>query len=67
MLFRETAVIFREEDPLMRKPEIARLIGRSIAYQCFRNRISPSWWSYMWLIEGITTLFALDAIDEVFI
>ncbi|EGI60260.1 Aminopeptidase Q [Acromyrmex echinatior] len=65
--YRETAVIFREEeDPLMRKPEIARLIGRSIAYQCFKNHISPSWWSYMWLIEGITTLFALDAIDENF-
>ncbi|KAG5325956.1 AMPE aminopeptidase, partial [Acromyrmex heyeri] len=65
--YRETAVIFsEEEDPLMRQPEIARLIGRSIAYQCFRNRIGPSWWSYMWLIEGITTLFALDAIDENF-
>ncbi|KYN17626.1 Glutamyl aminopeptidase [Trachymyrmex cornetzi] len=65
--YKETAVIFHEEeDPLMRKPEIARLIGRSVAYQCFRNRISPSWWSYMWLIEGITTLLALDAIDENF-
>ncbi|XP_011062975.1 PREDICTED: aminopeptidase N-like [Acromyrmex echinatior] len=64
--YKETAVIFHEKkEPLMRKPEIARLIGRSIAYQCFKNHISPSWWSYMWLIEGITTLFALDAIDEI--
>ncbi|KYM97778.1 Aminopeptidase N [Cyphomyrmex costatus] len=64
--YREAAVIFDEKnDPKMRQLEIALLIGRSITYQFFRNCISNSW-SYMWLNHGLTTLLALDAIDENF-
>jgi len=50
----------------MRKMEIARLIANKIAYQWFGNVISPSWWSSLWLHDGLATLFGEEAVVQVF-
>jgi len=51
----------------MRKMEIARLIANKIAYQWFGNVISPSWWSSLWLHDGLATLFGEEAVVKVII
>jgi len=50
----------------MRKMEIARLIANKIAYQWLSNVISPSWWSSLWLHDGLATLFGEKAVVKVF-
>ncbi|XP_071580929.1 aminopeptidase N-like [Temnothorax nylanderi] len=66
-IIRETAIIFDEKkDPPMRQIDIARLLGHAVAYQCLSNRNGSSSWSYIWLNQGISTLLAMDAIDQVY-
>ncbi|KAL6261015.1 hypothetical protein P5V15_008541 [Pogonomyrmex californicus] len=51
VFYREEDTIYNEEvDPIARKIEISRLIGRKMVGQLF-TKISSSWWSYMWLNE----------------
>ncbi|CAL1676416.1 unnamed protein product [Lasius platythorax] len=63
---RETNIIYDENvHSVAQKIEVARLIARGVAYQWFGNLISPSWSSYLWLNDGLTTLFGMDALDAV--
>jgi len=67
IIFRDTDLICNERlDPFMCKMEVARLIAPKIAYQWFSNVLSPSWWSYFWLHDGLATLFAEEAIVKVY-
>ncbi|XP_025073447.1 aminopeptidase N-like [Pogonomyrmex barbatus] len=64
-LYREEDIIYNEEiDPIARKIELSRIIGRKVVGQVFGTAVSPSWWSYMWLNEGIATLFGVYIINQ---
>ncbi|XP_071648518.1 aminopeptidase N-like [Temnothorax longispinosus] len=62
IFYREENLIYNEQDPIMRKIEVARLIAHKIAYQWFGNAISSSRWSSFWLHDGLATLFGEEAI-----
>lgn len=65
-IFREKDIIYNEEiHSIAHKIELSRLIGRKVVGQLFGIDGSPFWWSYMWLNEGISTLFGLYTIDQV--
>ncbi|KAL6264880.1 hypothetical protein P5V15_004975 [Pogonomyrmex californicus] len=60
VLYREEDIIYNEKiDPIARKIELSRKIGRKVVGQLFGTAVSPSWWSCMWLNEGIATLFGV--------
>jgi len=66
MIFRENTIIYDEKlDSIAHKVEVAQLIGYKMTYQLFGNIVSPSWWSYLWLHEGLSVLFGIDAINKV--
>ncbi|CAL1676412.1 unnamed protein product [Lasius platythorax] len=66
VIIRETNIIYDENvHSVAQKIEVARLVARGVAYQWFGNLISPSWSSYSWLYDGLTTLFGMDALDAV--
>ncbi|KAL6262834.1 hypothetical protein P5V15_005624 [Pogonomyrmex californicus] len=63
--YRETDITYDEQiDSAARKIEISRLIGRKVVGQWFDTIITPRWWSYMWLNEGIATLFGVYIINQ---
>jgi len=64
--FREADLSYDEQlDPIMREMEVARLIASKIACQWFSNVFSSSWWSHIWLHDGLAILFAEKAIIKV--
>ncbi|XP_050456426.1 aminopeptidase N-like isoform X2 [Cataglyphis hispanica] len=66
IFYRETDIMYSEKiDTLARKIEVASLVARKMAHQWFGNLVSPSWWSYLWLNDGIATLLGIDAIDKI--
>ncbi|XP_072752778.1 uncharacterized protein [Anoplolepis gracilipes] len=66
LLNRETDIIYDENlDSVAHKIEVARLIGRKMAYHWFADIINPFWSSELWLIDGLTTLYGIDAIDSI--
>ncbi|KAL6254820.1 hypothetical protein P5V15_014155 [Pogonomyrmex californicus] len=61
---RNNNIIYDEEiDPIARKIEILRLIGRKVMDKLFGN-VNPSW-SHLWLHEGIATLSVIIMINEI--
>ncbi|KAL6429148.1 hypothetical protein ACFW04_008124 [Cataglyphis niger] len=68
IFYRETDIMYNKKiDTLARKIKVASLVARKMAHQWFGNLVSPSWWSYLWLNDGIATLLGIDAIDKVFL
>ncbi|XP_011630293.1 aminopeptidase M1-like, partial [Pogonomyrmex barbatus] len=66
VVFREEDIIYNEKiDPIARKIELSRKIGRKVVGQLFGTAVSPSWWSCMWLNEGIATLFGVYTINQI--
>ncbi|XP_072754254.1 glutamyl aminopeptidase-like [Anoplolepis gracilipes] len=47
------------------KIKVARLIAHETAHQWFSNLINPFYSSYSYLIDGLTTLFGMDAINSI--
>ncbi|KAJ8664405.1 hypothetical protein QAD02_006067, partial [Eretmocerus hayati] len=67
-------VIYREEHLLVhestsqsarREQDIAETISHEFAHQWFGNLISPKWWKYLWLSEGMSTLFQYFILEKV--
>jgi len=66
MIFREADLFYDEQlDSVMREMEVARLMASKVAFQWFSNMISRSWWSPIWLHQGLAVLFAEKAIVKV--
>ncbi|XP_025075434.1 aminopeptidase N-like [Pogonomyrmex barbatus] len=65
VLYREEDIIYNEEiDPIACQIKLSRIIGRKVIGQLFSN-VNPSRWSYMWLNEGIATLFGVYIINQI--
>lgn len=45
--------------------ESMEVAARTIAHQWFGTIVSPSWWSHVWLTEGLAAYFADYVIDKV--
>jgi len=66
VVFRGAAITYNKKlESVGRKVDVVRLIAQKIAYQWYSNLISPTWWLHAWLFEGLITLLATDAINEV--
>lgn len=66
MAFRETRIIYNEElDSAARKIEVTRSVAHEVAHHWFGNLVSPFWWSFLWINDGITKLLAVDAVSKV--
>ncbi|XP_011878437.1 PREDICTED: glutamyl aminopeptidase-like [Vollenhovia emeryi] len=67
IFYREADVIYNKQlDPVMHKIEVARCIAHKIAYQVFGNIVSPLRWSYLWLHDGLATIFGEEATAQAF-
>ncbi|KAG5346782.1 AMPN Aminopeptidase, partial [Acromyrmex charruanus] len=67
IFYRETRVLYNEAiDPPSRKIEIMRLVTHEVVHHWLNNLVRLSWWSYLWIIDGIAGLFAANAINEIF-
>ncbi|XP_077269183.1 aminopeptidase N-like isoform X2 [Temnothorax americanus] len=65
VFYRETAIIYEEKlDSIAWKFEVARTEARKMVHQFFGNSIGQTWWSYLWLNEGIASFLAMEIIKE---
>lgn len=66
MTFRRESIVCKiEKDLVVQKINVARLVASGVVHQWFGNLVSPSSWSYLWLNDGIATLFGTDTVDKV--
>ncbi|KYQ50501.1 Aminopeptidase N [Trachymyrmex zeteki] len=67
IFYRETRILYNEAvDPPSRKIEIMRLVAREAVHHWFSNLVNLSWWSYLWITDGIAGLLVANAINEIF-
>ncbi|XP_026831403.1 aminopeptidase N-like isoform X2 [Ooceraea biroi] len=67
IIYRESLLSYNKElDTSVQKREIASTVARGIVHQMIDNAISPSWWSHLWLNEGLATLLYMEILDEIF-
>ncbi|XP_071646519.1 aminopeptidase N-like [Temnothorax longispinosus] len=65
ILYRETAIIYDEKlDSIAWKFEVARTVTRKMVHQFFGNLVGESWWSYLWLNEGIASFLAMEIVKK---
>ncbi|KYM94195.1 Aminopeptidase N [Cyphomyrmex costatus] len=53
-------------DSVYQKTQAALIVAHELAHQWFGNLVTPSWWSYLWLSEGLAAFFETYIINEIF-
>ncbi|KYN05612.1 Aminopeptidase N [Cyphomyrmex costatus] len=67
ILYRESSVIYNDnKHPTYKRQDITMVITHEIAHQWFGNLVTPSWWSYHWLKEGLASFLHTYIIDKIF-
>ncbi|KAG5321807.1 AMPN Aminopeptidase, partial [Acromyrmex heyeri] len=65
--YKESSFIYdANKHPTNRKEKLAATVTHEIAHQWFGNLVTPSWWSYQWLKEGLASFFHTYIIDKIF-
>lgn len=65
LLYREANYLHNSYDSSRRQVKVAKMISHELSHQLFGNMVSPKWWNYIWLNEGMATLFELIGTDLV--
>ncbi|KYN14166.1 Glutamyl aminopeptidase, partial [Trachymyrmex cornetzi] len=65
IIYHELKIIYDDSDPIYRKTEIALIVSHELAHQWFGNLVTPSWWSYLWLSEGLAAFFEMYITNKV--
>ncbi|XP_026672068.1 leucyl-cystinyl aminopeptidase-like [Ceratina calcarata] len=64
--FREDTLLYDDVFSVTRrKIDILAIIAQEITHQWFGNLVSPKWWKYLWLSEGLSTYFQYFLAREV--
>ncbi|KAM0731061.1 Aminopeptidase N [Formica fusca] len=58
-------IYYKENDPIMCKIKIARSLACKMMQQWFGNTVSSSWWSYLWLNDGISMLIGIEVLNKI--
>nr|XP_012230690.1 PREDICTED: uncharacterized protein LOC105677005 [Linepithema humile] len=63
----EDTFTYREGiDPIQMKLWVAIVAAHEMAHQWFGNVVSPSWWSHVWLNEGLASFFEKYILDQIY-
>ncbi|KAG5322226.1 AMPN Aminopeptidase, partial [Pseudoatta argentina] len=54
----------KEKDPTYEKVLITMFITHKLAFQWFGNLVTPSWWPYLWLSEGIASFIQKLVVEK---
>lgn len=54
-----------DSTPIMSKMQKTMTVTHEIAHQWFGNLVSPAWWKYQWLSEGMSTYLKFYITDKV--
>lgn len=64
--YRESNLLYdAEAHNFTRVWDVVHTIAREFSQQYFGNRVSPKWWTYVWLSEGLANLFQQIITDTV--
>ncbi|EFN65555.1 Puromycin-sensitive aminopeptidase [Camponotus floridanus] len=64
--FVETSLAYNESfNTISTKLNVARTTVREMAHQWFGNVVTPSWWSHLWLSEGLAIFFEDYILNQV--
>ncbi|XP_070500227.1 aminopeptidase N-like isoform X2 [Chironomus tepperi] len=70
IIYLERALLIDEylskENEEGRKMTIIRIITHEVLHQFFGNIVSPKWWNYTWLSEGLATLYEIYIANIIF-
>ncbi|XP_026830465.1 aminopeptidase N [Ooceraea biroi] len=67
ILYRAEHILYDEKsDPSARKADIVRFIAHEMIYVWLSNKVTPSWWSYLWINEGLSMVIQMDALYKIF-
>ncbi|KAG5326559.1 AMPN Aminopeptidase, partial [Acromyrmex heyeri] len=64
IIYSESNIIYDEKSNPIDKKTQAILISHELAHQWFGNLVTPVWWTYLWLSEGLATFFEIYTINE---
>lgn len=56
-VFSESNVVINNETTCSAKEATAELVIHELSHQWFGNLVSPAWWKYLWLKEGLARYF----------
>ncbi|EZA48428.1 Aminopeptidase N [Ooceraea biroi] len=66
ILYRAEHILYDEKsDPSARKADIVRFIAHEMIYVWLSNKVTPSWWSYLWINEGLSMVIQMDALYKI--
>lgn len=65
-IYREATILYDEDSsPIDTLYRIATNIIRQSSHQWFGNAVSPTWWTHIWLNEGLAEYFKYYIVDKV--
>ncbi|OXA51879.1 Aminopeptidase N [Folsomia candida] len=58
-------LLFSDETTENERGRLTQILAHELAHQWFGNLVSPGWWTYIWLNEGISTFVQFVGLEAV--